>query len=364
MGAFPLDQAYVINLKSATDRWQTIQAECSRAQISPIRVEGVLGRDLTAETRQEHATRFCAKYCQPSVIGVALSHMKCWEIISKGHQPYGMIVEDDCRFVPDFRQKLTHAFDQVPKDFDIVYVGCTGACNKDRKATKSDPIHILAAFTGLTSKQCNATGPLGSGSPAVQVCNHPNTGTVSENIFIPELPTALHCYIVSKAGAGKLLRKMRGRLNDHIDILILHHLHDLKLYALDPPLAYQPVAAETSSNLPQVYPCILVHHLKQYRDASDVGADYKVLSSLYNIHGIPINLFILLYFLAGVGCGIVGIYSLAWMTACLINLAEYALHPNASTLKSMIFSQVVFLIGLVVGLLTGVSPNLVLIQRG
>lgn len=73
------------------------------------------------------------------VIGISLSHYMLWTVLSKLPGPYGnfdpwdyfWINEDDVRFVADWRSRLEQALIDVPRDWDMLYVG--SCCCADKK---------------------------------------------------------------------------------------------------------------------------------------------------------------------------------------------------------------------------------------
>lgn len=341
-----ISSVYVINLPSAEERWERVQLQCQQAGLTCIRIEGVYGKGMSSEERQKECTTVCAKYCSPSSIGIALSHMKCWERILTEPHDYAMIIEDDCVFVDHFRAKLRKAFTQVPGNFDIVYVGCMGNCNPHGEASR-DLFSIYTWVNGIKDKKCNGNG--NAEEEETPICNDASSGMISENVFIPAIPTGFHCYIISKKGARFLLSRIKGKVEGHIDIQLLNHLEDLQLYALYPPLASQELSAEVSSNLAANYPRILNPHLHRIRDSSGMGLDYKLSINGYEIWGVPINGYLLVYLFSGILSGGLNIGTLAWVIITAFNLGEFILQPTPLTLKLMITTQLIFLIGILIG---------------
>lgn len=89
----------VVNLDKRTDRWKRMQHELSNCF-------GLLEFE-----------RFSA-YSQPSaVVGNALSHIECLK------QGADLIFEDDIYFEPFAREIFERAVNQLPDDFDILYLG-------------------------------------------------------------------------------------------------------------------------------------------------------------------------------------------------------------------------------------------------
>lgn len=81
----------------------------------------------TGETvKQKTVGSFLSMYM---ILNVALSHPE-WEYI--------MLLEDDCRFVDGWRDKLSRAIMDTPKDFDILAIGNCCTNGRERKHIKGD----------------------------------------------------------------------------------------------------------------------------------------------------------------------------------------------------------------------------------
>ena len=331
-------KTYVINLKSASTRWQKILKECRQIGISPIRIDGVLGKNLDLNEKKDNSTNFCARYCSPSAIGVAMSHIECWKNIVNNNDPYALILEDDCTFVENFQLQFQKMFPQVPEDFDILYVGCLGGCSKDKR--HDDLIYFFSKYIMRISP-----GKPKSPCKTDRCTRLASEGLVSENVFVPEYPTGLHCYVISNKGARFLLSKIQGKIEGHIDVQILNYTNELNLYAFHPNLAYQDVSTDASTNLAGRFPRLLNNLFGRFRDSANMGLDYKFSINMYQFYDVPVNVYTLIFLLFGFISFISGHGIKLWYLFNAYMLVEFSLSPSILTLKFIIYSYVLFLLG-------------------
>lgn len=105
-------QAYVINLATAQDRWQSMQSKLNQAQIPFIRIEAIRGLDLSEPysnfDRLGHRLRTGRRPIPPE-IGCYLSHLKAIDAFLESKQTHGLIVEDDAIFAPEFMATVQEA---------------------------------------------------------------------------------------------------------------------------------------------------------------------------------------------------------------------------------------------------------------
>lgn len=100
-------------------------------------------------------------------------------------------MEDDVKFVDNFKLWLGRVWDEVLKDFDIVYVGCLVGCS----FIGNDGIlsYILVGWKGSVWKK------------------------VSDYVFIFKFVLGSYCYVVSCVGVFKLLELLVGKVSGYFD---------------------------------------------------------------------------------------------------------------------------------------------------
>lgn len=137
--------------------------------------------------------------------GAYLSHYMMYNIMMALPFEYFMVLEDDCRFLEGWKEKLQQALKDVPSDFDFLFVGSSDAENKEPiRVGESDVYHF----------------PNREGKPDY----FPQTG---------------HAYIVSKRALPIMIATQRDTA-DPIDISLIYETFPLlNVYVVLPRLAIQ-----------------------------------------------------------------------------------------------------------------------------
>lgn len=115
------DIAYVINLESRTDRWESIQKFASDAELPISRFNAFPAADVVLEKH-----RYGSRTRTPAAIACTLSHINLYrEAISKGYKKV-LVLEDDAMFNADLYEQLDDIFERnqdLLNDFDVFYLG-------------------------------------------------------------------------------------------------------------------------------------------------------------------------------------------------------------------------------------------------
>ena len=175
----------VINLASSTERKSGIVGQFEGSERRPTFVRAYDGHDprfpfyrfrklggLWWDSDSE---------CKPGAFGCYLSHAKCWKRIARGRTKYALVLEDDVRI--SFDALDAFSADAVG-DFDVIFVNPQTRAYLKHVADPSDWVELGALITRLVQD-----------------------GTFARSIPAP----GGFGYVVSKAGARKLLRMMRTR---------------------------------------------------------------------------------------------------------------------------------------------------------
>lgn len=271
-------KAYMISLNDATDKINYLKTFGIDVQL----VKGVNGKTIPIEEITRRVSNKYKNFGPKSAIGCALSHMDTWKLFLETNDEYSIIFEDDVVLEDNFVEKLEIALNEVPENYDILYLGCTGCDNEQ----KINIVKFTASFW-IAPKTFN---------PHKQI---------TDNIGIPSVAFSTHAYVVSRKGATKLLKYLDGKLYHHIDFCIQQLVLDNKIesYSTTPRIAYQTSTDDTpsenvSSNFPLVATSILnkIYVDKMYR------AQYLFSVSFLRIGNININAFTVLFFLFGLIC--------------------------------------------------------------
>ena len=319
-------KTYIINMDKDTERLRKVKKQLDDYDISNYeRIQGVNGKELT-EVQLENATsKICKEYCIKSSIGCAMSHIKVYKKIVDNNDSSALILEDDVVFEDDFKSRLLKKTSDVPKDFDIVYIGCN-QCNK-----KGD-IKSIADLYSLTFKS--------------------KYENINESVFVPRMAFALHAYIVSNKGARKLLEMFeRDKIYGHIDLQIQNERekYDLKVYAIRPLLAYQDINITNTSSQTTSYPCIVNKLFGDVYDEYRIPYSYSLLIPVYSIKGLKINGFNGLIMITSLVSGVTDKIWLMWLLCILYiyEMIEDSTHTK-EILELLFLSSVLYIIGVVI----------------
>lgn len=228
-----IDSTYVINLKNRKDRWENINKDFEGTSLKLLRWDAVLGKRLGDQEIHNLTSSRCYNLCSPSMIGCWLSHYSLWKHIVKNcrYKDNILILEDDSYPVvkgKEFQQMLSKVWTEVPKDYDIVYLGCSGTCEES----------ILKDFLYLNPKNMNRQ--------------------ISKHVIIPGFPLLTHAYILSYTGAKKLIKsKLFDKIDYHLDIFIAKKVvkdKNFKIYAITPSLIVQNPNSQYSDNQGKAHP--------------------------------------------------------------------------------------------------------------
>ena len=208
-----------------------------------------------------------------SMIGCGASHRAVWrDVLAKGHG-LALVLEDDAVLCPDFMHRVQEALVAVPRTFDVLVLGSFLLSDANRDYPWA--LDIAGAFLATR--------------------DDPWTATVgSTTVFVPELFAGTHCYIISAAGAAKLLRVI-PRVKNHVDVEMNNP--DIVLYAASPDLAKQSDMS-TSSIASFDFPKVLLPFL-EWKDRKGVCAAYYMDTPIGQVGGCRINTWVLLFLAIG-----------------------------------------------------------------
>ena len=224
------DNVFVINLKSDTDKWETMQTNFGEQNIKLNRVDAIYGKTLNPVDREKNTTTMCRYFCPDSAVGCGMSHMKVWRYIVENSIEYAVVLEDDVTPIDDFISRFNKVIKEVPDDWDIFYLYCLGV--------ESTP-EGLETFVSQ----------IGGGEK------------ITENIFRPGYPLSTAGYCLNLEGAKRLLNATHGKVSYHIDAQIASNI------------------SEGNINAYGVYPYMLS---SEYEESETVDGDSFTANTLFN----------------------------------------------------------------------------------
>lgn len=208
-----ISEAYVINLARRADRMERL---CPALKDRVERWDAVDGRALELTPALQRLLKPNDFFWKKAVTGCAMSHLGLWCKLAQERPDIKnyLIMEDDVKLVPDWENVWKSAVDDIPDDYDIIYLG--GVLPPNR-----------AAFEGLKERVND------------HFCR------VKENtMWGQKTPTryfhfCAYAYILTRAGAAKVVKL----LEEHdgfwtsADHVLCNPVDVLKAYVLDPMIA-------------------------------------------------------------------------------------------------------------------------------
>jgi GR25 family glycosyltransferase involved in LPS biosynthesis len=234
-----VDNIYLINMNKDTDRLEKVTKECNKVGIKFERFPGIKVSDVSQNILDKYIPEEIQKYGADGMIGCGLSHLFVWQDAIKKNYKNILVLEDDVYFTDDFNEYLKNVMEEVPDDYDILYLGYSELfCQK------------------LKDLSFNY---------------------ISKPIF----PLALHAYIVSNKGLKKLVNLIT-KLDDHIDQIVAKKIKQLDAYISQKKVANQIWLDSNNSNLKtKTFPKIINYYLDKVNDCNDTPITYLFNLQLY-----------------------------------------------------------------------------------
>lgn len=213
-----LPKAVVVNLPKHEARFEGVKQQLDEAGVKFERIGAVVGKQLSPEERRSNVTALARVLITPGMMGCFLSHRRCWERCVELNEDL-LVFEDDILLEPEFSKRVCAAMDDLPEDWDVMLIGALGCVHPERKYGLLWLIHFLPSLVFLPFSG-NRWKP-----------------RVSSAVHVPLRPAGTHAYVISPAGARKLLDAC-PKANYHVDV-VAWGTRALQLYCVNPLLAKQ-----------------------------------------------------------------------------------------------------------------------------
>ena len=209
-----IDDAFVINLDRRADRMERLPADFRQRVERWPAIDG-LNLQLTPALRRLFKPNDF--FWKKAVTGCALSHLGLWWKLAHENPDIEnyLIMEDDVKFRPDWENIWKGAVDDIPNDYDIIYLG--GVLPPNRKA-----------FDAECKDRINAS--------FCRIKENTMWGQTSPNRYFH---FCAYAYILTKRGAQKVL-DLIGSADGYwtsADHILCNPVTVLKAYVFDPMVA-------------------------------------------------------------------------------------------------------------------------------
>jgi GR25 family glycosyltransferase involved in LPS biosynthesis len=119
----PSFKTYVLNLDRRPDRMESFRKSIEGIDLQYERFSAIDGSKLTPNKQLQRIFEGNDYNMREGMVGCAMSHVKMYIELINSKYDFFCILEDDVTFVPDFLQKFKYTCDNLPKEWDICYLG-------------------------------------------------------------------------------------------------------------------------------------------------------------------------------------------------------------------------------------------------
>lgn len=230
-----VDCCYIISMEKHVSKFIKTKRDVENKFSGPIyRTLGIDGDYLDISMSTKAVNPHYLKCLHPRVIGCAWSHVRTWSDFYLSGKESCMILEDDVIWSKSIDKQAIRDLGKVKEKADIIYVGSFGL-NRPREEYGIDDqlIRLVLYFSDIQVKSVN-------------LC--------SEHWIVPQFPTGLYGYILTRQGCRTLLSLLQqDGIIQHIDIQLNYYHNQLVMVAAKKPwLENNYQTSELSSSCPRL----------------------------------------------------------------------------------------------------------------
>ena len=257
-----VDRVYVINMDSQPDRMKRVDEVLRSHGIVYTRFSAVNGANVKAS---KYLTPNCNRFCPDGMKGCALSHRGIWaDMIQKGYTSV-LVLEDDVVLDPVFFETFQSGWNAVPKDFDVLWLGCNFIVN--------DTNVIPRLTTGILFEKPT---PL------------------NDHVVKTACGVGTHGYIITRSTAELFLKQP---IPWHIDTIMAGWIKEFGLnsYALSDLPVKNDDNHSSSSTLADKFPVGLNTLLHQFPVSNSGKMDWALGENLMKVGPFTLNVLFILF---------------------------------------------------------------------
>ena len=121
------DKIVCINLLKREDRWNAIQLQFAMAGFNIndiVKYDAIDGNPMNwVYVPSENPLDYIKPESWAGAAGCMASHVNIWKMAKEKGWKNVLIVEDDCDFVHEVQERFTERINQVPLNWDLLYLG-------------------------------------------------------------------------------------------------------------------------------------------------------------------------------------------------------------------------------------------------
>jgi GR25 family glycosyltransferase involved in LPS biosynthesis len=216
-----INKTFIVNLDTRQDRWQSLMKVEPYFENNSIRIAAVNGKTLKLDMSIYNIFKNNRFSWKKSVMGCFLSHIDIWtRIINEGNgvadNTQYLVLEDDVRFDKDWIDTWNKCVKDIPEGAELLYLGGVLPPNKAALPTCLEQVNQYWS----------------------QI--KPNM-LFSPGILLPIFHFCTYSYVITKAGAKKLLNFLNTATDYQItecDHFLGNHIIGLNKYILTPLICH------------------------------------------------------------------------------------------------------------------------------
>ena len=212
-----IDEAFVINLERRGDRLDRLWSNCPELKERVERWQAIDGRALKMTPAIKRLLKPNDFFWKKAVTGCALSHLGLWWKLANEHPDIEnyLILEDDAKLRPGWEAQWKAAVDDIPEDYDIIYLGGVLPPNREM-------------FEGAGKQRVNDS--------FCRIADNKMWGQTTPTRYFH---FCAYAYVLSRRGAEKIMELLEAHDGywTSADHILCNPVTVLRSYVLDPMVA-------------------------------------------------------------------------------------------------------------------------------
>jgi len=251
------DKVFIINLHDKVERFGKVVKQFRKSGVKYERFDAVDGRCKDDECKKKktlfekkYSVKIMKKINIPAA-SLVLGTIQLLRDQVKNKWAHMLICEDDIEFTKTTVSIFEKGIEDLPKGWDVLYLGCGNSCGSRGISAKktSSTKHLTSLsivsddYDWYTSHKNDLRVP----------CEGCTTVKKSKYLSYPSAPGGTWAYSYSLKGAKKMLKFIDGKVDDHIDQIVIKAVKNDSITAVsfDPPIImHESGAFRPDSDIP------------------------------------------------------------------------------------------------------------------